>query len=306
VLFRSVGIERKLSFYRGLPYCIDELRADRQAAEYSRTWRGWYNRSSRVKGTRTNEDIIQVPLNACLFFSGQDTFTDPAMRSRCIPCKFPSNAGDDRAYVWLEDEIDEFPTVGYHWIREAMAADIHEVKSEIQTYKEELKVITPGGISSRSLGNYAMIGYFAKEMAEDCFPDFNLQEWLAKAMTEEQLEAVEEDMVSSFWEGVAGLQIGDRPGINGNHVMVRADKLYVWYAETHKLVAGNSRGADAREAFSRGAVRDALVEETYYEGAATMRMGATNTTRRCLVFDVNHPDAPQEFTAVCETARSAL
>lgn len=302
----GVGIERKLAYYRGLPYCIDELRADRQASEYSRTWRGWYNRSSRVKGTRTNEDIIQVPLNACLFFSGQDTFTDPAMRSRCIPCKFPSNAGDDRAYVWLEDEIDEFPTVGYHWIRESMSSDIMDVKDGIQKYKEELKVVTPGGISSRSLGNYAMIGYFAKEMAEECFPEFDLMAWLANAMTEEQIEAVEEDMVSQFWDGIAGLQIGDRPGINGNHVMVRNDKLYVWYAEVHKLVAGNSRGSDAREAFSRGAVRDALVEESYFEGAVTMRMGATNTTRRCLVFDANSPNLPQEFVAVVETARNML
>lgn len=302
----GVGIERKLAYYRGLPYCIDELRADRQASEYSRTWRGWYNRSSRVKGTRQSEDIIQVPLNACLFFSGQDTFTDPAMRSRCIPCKFPSNAGDDNAYVWLEDEVDDFPTVGYHWIREAMASDIMEVKDGIQSYKEELKVKTPGGISSRSLGNYAMIGYFAKEMSEDYFPDFDLMAWLATAMTDEQTEAVEEDMVAQFWDGIAGLQIGDRPGINGNHIMVRNDKLYVWYAEVHKLVAGNSRGSDAREAFSRGAVRDALVDEGYYDGAAPMRMGATNTTRRCLVFDVNDVNVTQEFTSVVETARNTL
>ena len=302
----GVGIERKLAYYRGLPYCIDELRADRQASEYSRTWRGWYNRSSRVKGTRQGEDVVQVPLNACLFFSGQDTFTDPAMRSRCIPCKFPTNAGDDNAYTWLEDEVDEFPSVGYHWIRESMDSDIVDVEKGIREYQSELKVKTPGGISSRSLGNYAMVGYFAKELAERVFPDLDLQDWLVNAMSNEHSEAVEEDMVARFWDGVAGLQIGDRPGINGNHVSVRNDKLYVWYAETHSLVAGNNRGSDAREAFSKGAVRDALVEEVYFERTATMRMGATDTTRRCLVFNVNHPEAPQEFLAVVETARSSL
>jgi plasmid stabilization system protein ParE len=187
-----------------------------------------------------------------------------------------------------------------------MATDIMNVKDGIQAYKEELKVKTPGGISSRSLGNYAMVGYFAKDMAEEYFPEFDLMTWLAHAMTDEQTEAVEEDMVAQFWDGIAGLQIGDRPGINGNHVMVKDDKLYIWYAEVHKLVAGNSRGSDAREAFSRGAVRDALVEEPYYEGAATMRMGATNTTRRCLVFDVKSITVPQEFTAVVETARNTL
>lgn len=302
----GVGIERKLAYYRGLPYCIDELRADRQASEYSRTWRGWYNRSSRVKGTRQSEDIIQVPLNACLFFSGQDTFTDPAMRSRCIPCKFPINAGDDLSYTWLEDEIDNFPTVGYHWIRESMEADIQGVKEGIQVFKEALKVKTPGGISSRSLGNYAMVGYFASDMADRFFPGFDLQGWLVNAMTEEHSEAVEEDMVARFWDGVAGLQIGDRPAINGNHVTVRNDKLYVWYAETYSLVAGNNRGADAREAFSKGAVRDALVEESYFERMATMRMGATNTTRRCLVFDMKAPNLPQEFLSVAETAALGL
>lgn len=301
----GVGIERKLAYYRGLPYCIDELRADRQASEYSRTWRGWYNRSSRVKGTRKSEDIIQVPLNACLFFSGQDTFTDPAMRSRCIPCKFPSNAGDTKAYNWLEDEIDEFPTVGYHWIRESMAVNIHDVKEGIDKFRDDLKDLTPGGIPSRSIYNYAMVGYFAKDMAEEFFPDFDFSGWLVNAMAEEQVEAVENDMVSHFWDGIAGLQIGDRPGINGNHVMVKNNKLYIWYAEAYKVVA-NSNRAEMREAFSKGAVRDALVEEHYFEGQSTIRMGATNTSRRCLVFNLEAENLPQELQAVAETARNSF
>lgn len=302
----GVGIERKLAYYRGLPYCIDELRADRQASEYSRTWRGWYNRSPRVKGTRTNEDIVQVPINSCLFFSGQDTFTDPAMRSRCIPCKFPSDAGDDASYIWLEDEVDEFPTIGYGWIKESISTDIKDVKDGIQSYKDALKELTQGSVSSRSIGNYAMIGYFAHDLAVECFPDFNFNAWLANSMTDEQTDAVEEDMVSQFWDGVAGLQIGDRPGINGNHLMVKSNKLYVWYAEVHKLVAGNSRGSDAREAFSRGAVRDALMDEPYYEGSGTARIGATNVIRRCLIFNAEGVGLPQEFTSVVETASIML
>lgn len=302
----GVGIERKLAYYRGLPYCIDELRADRQASEYSRTWRGWYNRSSRVKGTHLSENVIQVPLNSCLFFSGQDTFTDPAMRSRCIPCKFPSNAGDDRAYIWLEDNLEEFPTVGYHWIREAMDSDILQIRDGISEYKEALKVITPGGISSRSLGNYAMVGYFAKDLAEKCFPEFDLMRWIVDTMVEEQKESVESDMVSQFWDGIAGLQIGDRPAINGNHLTVKNDRLYVWYTEVHKLVAANSRGSDAQEAFSRGAVRDALLEEPYYEAVGSTRLGATGTTRRCLVFKTIGDSLPQEFLSVVETTRNVL
>ena len=301
----GVGIERKLAYYRGLPYCIDELRADRQASEYSRTWRGWYNRSSRVKGTRKSEDIIQVPLNACLFFSGQDTFTDPAMRSRCIPCKFPVNAGDTQAYNWLEDEIDDFPTIGYHWIRESMGRDIVKVKREIDDFRDELKEICPDGIPSRSIYNYALIGYFSKELAEECFPEFDYMGWLVNAMNSEQVEANDNDMVFNFWNSVAGLQIGDRPALNGNHIMIKNDVMYIWYAEVFKAVHDSARG-EAREAFSRGAVRDALIDEKYYAGDATQRLGPTNTNRRCLSFDLKHKSVPQELLAVAETAHNSF
>lgn len=301
----GVGIERKLAYYRGLPYCIDELRADRQASDYSRTWRGWYNRSTRVKGTRSGEGTIQVPLNACLFFSGQDTFTDPAMRSRCIPCKFPKNAGDVLAYNWMEDNTELLPTVGYHWIKEALNRDIKEVKAEIDELKDSLREVTPGGVQSRSVYNYAMIAYFAKGMAETHFPDFDYTEWLVSAMKEEHMEAVENDMVSHFFEGMAGLQIGDRPPLNGNHMMVKDGKLYIWYSGVFGVVAKHTR-SDNRESFSKGAVRDALKEETYFEGESTKRIGPTNTSRRCFAFDLTHRDAPQELLAIAETARNSF
>lgn len=301
----GVGIERKLAYYRGLPYCIDELRADRQASEYSRTWRGWYNRSSRVKGTRKNEDIIQVPLNACLFFSGQDTFTDPAMRSRCISCKFPSNAGDTPAYNWMEDEVDQFPTVGYHWVREAMNSNIHEVMEGINEFKDGLKNIAVEGIPSRAIANYAVVSYFAQDMAKDYFPDFDFLEWLSEAMADEQVEAVENDMVSHFWDGVAGLQVGERATINGNHILVQNGKMYIWYAEAFKAVANSIRTGE-REAFSKGAVRNALVEESYYAGTGTIRMGATNSNRRCMIFNVEGDNIPHEILAIAETARNAF
>ncbi len=300
----GVGIERKLAYYRGLPYCIDELRADRQASEYSRTWRGWYNRSSRVKGTRTSEDIIQVPLNACLFFSGQDTFTDPAMRSRCIPFKFPSDAGDTESYNWLEDMVDEFPTIGYHWIRESMADDIDKVVEEMTEFRNIIKEKCDSSIPSRSVANYGMAGYFAKDMASKYFPDFDFIGWLAEAMNDEQEEAVENDIVSHFWSGVAGLQVGERALINGNHIMVKNDIMYVWYAEAFKAVANSIRGGD-RETFSSGAVRDALIEESYFEGYKPVRMGATNTTRKCLAFNLKTPGIPGELQSVADTAINA-
>ena len=301
----GVGIERKLSYYRGLPFCIDELRADRQASEYSKVWRGWYNRSSRVKGTRKDESVIQVPLNACLFFSGQDSFTDPAMRSRCVPIKFPSNAGDTTAYNWLEDQVDEFPTVGYHWIRESMSRNIEDVKEGISEFKNELKEYSPAGIPSRAIGNYAMAGYFALDMAEKHFPKFDYSQWIIRSMTADHVDSIDNDMVIHFWEGVSGLQIGDRPSVNGNHIMIKNDKMYVWYAEVFKVVNHSTRG-ESRESFSKGAVRDALVEEPSFVEATTIRLGPTNTARRCLVFDLKSPHVPQEMASVAETAESSF
>lgn len=299
----GVGIERKLAYYRGLPYCIDELRADRQAMEYSRTWRGWYNRISRVKGTRKSEEIIQVPLNACLFFSGQDTFTDPAMRSRCIGIKFPKNAGDDAAYTWMEDNTEYLPTLGYEWIREAMESDIEEIKDNIDELKGTLRSQTPPGISSRHIANTAMSGYFAMEMAEAYFPEYDFVEFMLDMLAEEHVEANEADMTNTFWESIAGLQVGDRPPLNGNHLQVKDGNLHIWYPEVFRVVLGSARG-DMREGFSKGAVQDALKEEPYYIGMRQLRLGATNTPRRCLTFRVDGDDVPDAIKEVAETSRN--
>ena len=142
-------------------------------------------------------------------------------------------------------------------------------------------------------------------MAKDYFPDFDFLEWLSEAMADEQVEAVENDMVSHFWDGVAGLQVGERATINGNHILVQNGKMYIWYAEAFKAVANSIRTGE-REAFSKGAVRNALVEESYYAGTGTIRMGATNSNRRCMIFNVEGDNIPHEILAIAETARNAF
>ena len=287
----GVGIERKLAYYRGLPFCIDELTTIT------------YNISSRIKGTRKSEDVIQVPLNACLFFSGQDVFTDPAMRSRCIPIKFPSNAGDSRSYTWLEDNSDAFSSVGYKWIREAMGRDISEVHDGMRSLQKILSEQVPLGVPGRATGNYAFSGVFAMELAEKYFPKYNYIDYMLSSMAGEYQEAQEGDMVNNFYEMIAGLQIGDHPPLNQNHIMVNKDVMYIWYSEVFRIVSGSAKG-DAREGFSRGAVRDALIEEPYCLGDKTVRMGATNISRRCIGFKINEDNTPHEIQSIADTSRS--
>ena len=295
----GVGIERRLAYYRGLPYCIDELRADRQAAEYSKTWRGWYNRSTRVKGTRTNENIVQVPLNACLFFCGQDTFTDTAMRTRCIPVKMPQNAGDKDAYMWMEDNIEDLPGLGYQWVNESIHADLDEVLEGINEVKTKLQEAVQGNVSSRSIANYAMIGYFAMGMVEKYLPKFDFIKFMANEIEIEQVETEEMDMVNSFWEIVSGLQVGESPAIHGDHVMVKDGKLHIWYKEAFRICSNNLRG-DNKEGFSAGAVRDALMEEASFIEPKPVRMGVNGVQRRALVFDIEK--GSEELKAVAEMA----
>lgn len=280
----GVGIERKLAYYRSLPYCIDELRADRMASEYSKTWRGWYNRSSRIKGTRKTEEAIQVPFNACLMFSGQDTFTDAAMRSRTIPLKFPRNAGDQEAFMWMEDNIEDLPSIGYHWIKESMNVEIEEVKNVYDEFRNDLSDRAPPGISSRSVSNFAYVGVFAAELAAKCFPDYDYGQYMLTNMKYEHIEAEEDDMVNAFWESIAGLQVGENPALNSNHLVVHdKNTLYMWYAEVFSIVMNNARGS-TRETFSKGAIRDALKDEPYFKGFVQTRL-VGNTQRRCIAID---------------------
>ena len=85
--------------------------------------------------------------------------------------------------------------------------------------------------------------------------------------------------------------------------MVNKDVMYIWYSEVFRIVSGSAKG-DAREGFSRGAVRDALIEEPYCLGDKTVRMGATNISRRCIGFKINEDNTPHEIQSIADTSRS--
>lgn len=298
----GVGIERKLAYYRGLPFCIDELRADRQATEFYGTWRGWYNRTTRVKGTRKGEEAITVPFNSCLMFSGQDVFTDPAMRSRSIPIKFPVNAGDHEGYMWMQDNYELFPQIGYMWIKEALEANIDEIKEEIITTARRLDSLCGSSVPNRTINNYAIPAFFGEQMARQYFPDYDFMGYINSVMNEEVNEASENDTLNQFWQIISGLQIGERAVINGNHLEERGGQLFVWIPEVCRIVESN-RGY-SRENFSTTAIKQALKEERYYVGETSRRIGATSAVRRCMVFDV--ATAPDDVQAIALASRSLM
>jgi hypothetical protein len=290
----GVGIERKLAYYRGLPFCIDELRADKQAQEFYGTWRGWYNRTTRVKGTRSGESAITVPFNACLMFSGQDIFTDAAMRSRSIPIKFPQNAGDAKAFVWMQDHVDYFPEIGYMWIKEAMKTKARDIKEAISEVSADLAVRCPG-IPNRTINNYAIPLLFAKRMRDQFYPDYDLDGYIENEISGEFVEASESDTVNQLWEIISGLQSGDRPMLDSTHIRVKDSNVCVWMAEVFRIVENSNRG---KEWFSKTAIKHALREEPYYVGESLERLH--NVQRRCMVFRMD--GAPENLLAIAEAS----
>lgn len=298
----NVGFERKATFYNGLPLMVDEIRADKMCQDRYSYWRSCYNRTPRTMGTKEGFSIKQVPVNATFGFFGQDTFTDSALRSRCVSIKMPAGERDTQAYDWLNANMHIMSSVTFKWILEAgmvepktMFAEMKEIEHHIISLKCDVRMAKI----------WSVIMYFSRRLQEKYFPEVDFNSYVMSALEEEVEDQQESEMLNEFWEQVGGLQVGENPKVNVEHVAVREDNntLVIWLRSIYDILSKEGGRALGKEVFSYQAIRRAIKDEAYFIKEDRQRLGRRDVSQRVLIFDIDK--LPAVMRPIVEYAKSS-
>jgi 5S rRNA maturation endonuclease (ribonuclease M5) len=279
----GVSFGRKLSYYAGLPMCVDELRAGRDEAEMYGTFRSWYDRVGKATGTREGFGINEIPIRATLMFGGEDQFTDPATRSRCIPIRISAhNRETVNTFTWIDNRKLSLSAIGYHWIlnygRISHATIVKEFKDLEVTFKGQ-------GVPDRGARNWAAVSIFANRLCERYFPDFNYMQYVLATAKVDVEKQKDDDTLIQFWEVIEGMQSEVNPKISRDHFKRVGDTLHVWFTEIFRIFMRELPFV-TRESFSKAAVLEGMKDESYFLEMGRTSMGVHGTTRRVLTIDL--------------------
>lgn len=279
----GVAFSRKLAYYTSLPMCIDEIRNDELTGDWYGSFREWYNRSGRAIGTKEGSGIRVFDINSTIIFGGEDQFTDPATRSRCISLRVRKNNREMvRSFKVLEEHRNDMNAIGYEWILGYSSIDKSKLIEEFLIFERFLK---KNNVESRQARNWATVGIFANRLCKEYFPEYNYMEFLIKVTAINQEEQREDSTLLQFWRSIEGIQSMERPLITSDHIKREGDDLYIWYAEIYRLFEKDGNHAN-KQKFSKNAILAALREEEYFKGEARVSMGMAGNTRRCIVLDI--------------------
>lgn len=107
----------------------------------------------------------------------------------------------------------------------------------------------------------------------------------------------EVDIVTEFFNKIASCQVSARPSVTSDHVTTDGTKLYVWFPGTIDAMEREI----SHMGHAKSTIRTAIMEESYFCGETTHRMGTANHQRRVLSFKIE--DAPtiiKEIAAVSQ------
>lgn len=292
----GVSFNRKMSYYASLPMCIDEVRSDRTTVEWYGTFRSWYERTGKTIGVRDNFGVKDQPVRSTLIFGGQDQFTDPATRNRCIPIRVTAGGRElVKTYQWFLNKSMDLRGIGYYWLKNyGKISD----STLIREYKNFDTVMRNAGIEGRTSKNWAMVVPFALRLTERYMPEFNYMEYLFAAVKQDVQEQAEDDTLMQFWEVIEGMQSSERALINSDHLKRDEDKLYVWFGEVYRLFEKDSN-ASIRERFTRRASLGMLREESYFIEETRHKMGVNENMRRVVVIDLTKAPEVVQNIANC-------
>jgi hypothetical protein len=261
----GVGLALKAGYYASLPLWVDEIRADKETAEHQSALRDFFDRGSRPLGTKDGHTIKERVIRCCMMFSGEDQFTDPATKERCLVVRLKNMEGKgretDKSFRWFDDNRDLLSSVGYKWILESVNEDHEALKGEMRKLDKEIREATKG--SARKSKSWSIVGIFAIRLAEKYLPEFDMRKYLYEASTIDSSAQKSESTVAQFFEEVEHLMAkeGNARTINENHVSVNGTTLNVWFSAVYKAV-DDSCGRNFP--FSRNAVLAAIRDEPYY------------------------------------------
>lgn len=284
-LVSGVGFTRMLGYFSSLPLLLDEVRADKETREFYGHFRAWYNRQGRSMGSaKDSRSIITQDVKANIMFCGQDVFTDPATRSRCIEVQMPTHGRElEHTYLWIESHLEHLRSIGFQWVVDSTQCDLTELYTELQRY--ERLIVANARCDSRSAKHWAVVAYFSARIQRKAGIEFDMLSYIYGACSTGHEEQKTDDLVSRFFTVVEGLQCMEHTEINGSHIRVEDGKMYIWTIELIRLV--RSRGGPGEgERFSSRAIASAAKDEECYLGEDRKAMGANGIRRRCHIFDI--------------------
>ena len=286
MLKSAVGWSRKSEYYSCLPLLIDEVRSNEETRQYLGTFRSYYDREGRTMGTADGFGVRTTTIRSCFVFVGEDQFEDPATRERCVPLRIPANGRETvETYRWMEDNRHLFTGITYHWILEYCRTDLTKLQADIRALD---KALVAAGCPQRTSKNWAAIGVFGLQMAEQFLPDFDFRAYLISAcQTEAQFQKGDTTLMQ-FWELVESIMAKDNTPINTNHIMLDDDgkHVHIWYPYVYKAVCDDQRG---RFSFSKNAVLSAIREEPYFVRDDLRRqLGMSGTRPRVLTLSLEN------------------
>lgn len=282
-----VGMQRKMAYYSSLPVLIDEFRANKDAIEVQTKSRSWFNRSGRILGVKEDFGIKQQEIKSCIMFAGEDLFTDPAARQRCIPVRIPANGRETvETYKWILANKHKLSSIGYLWLMESSNVDKTKIIEEIDEAERNLRI---EGCDQRISKNWAIVKVFGGQIRDQYFPDFDLDGFLKISFTANMEEQTSDNMINQFFRTVEGMQAeSPNPRINQEHILVEEDLVYLWWGEIVRQVQRHTPSRDSKEEFSTRALLSALREEPYFiSDDKKKRMGTGDAERRVVILDLS-------------------
>lgn len=296
----GAGFSRMMAYFSSLPLLVDEMRADRVAQEFYGVFRAWYNRQSRNMGSREDStQIVTQEIKSNLIFCGQDIFTDPATRSRCIEIEMPGAGRElQKSYVWIETNQEYLRSIGFSWVLEAMNND--DLKMFQRMFDIEKEIMERSTCDNRVAKQWSIIGYFSEGILEELNVEFDLMSFLAASCGMRYEQQRQDDIVNRFFSLVEGLQAMERTEICGDHIRVEGEIVHVWIMELLRICRSHRSGSEG-EAFTKNAIHSALRDEDYYVGTSTKPMGRFNVQRR--VVSLHYTKGPEALKNIAEYAK---
>lgn len=298
----NVGFERKSTFYHSLPMFVDEIRADKMCIDKYTFWRSFFNRSPRVMGTKEGFHVKHIPVNATFGFFGQDTFTDSALRSRCVSIKMPVNEKDTASYEWLNKNYMVMSGLMYKWILESTVAEKSEMFARMRHLERHIVGLK---VQVRMAKIWSLVAYFAEQIKDKHFPDMDFNEYLVNSIQEDVEDQQESEMLNEFWESVCGLQSGENPIVTSEHITIdqQNNRLIIWLRQVYEAVVKNSGRGLNKESFSYNAIRQSIKDEKYYLSDTRYKMGRKGVNQRVIALDINK--LPEVMKPIVEFATMA-
>jgi len=298
----GVGFNRMMATYASLPILLDEMRADRTAAELHGPIRSWYNRVPRVMGSKEDTaSVVSQPVRSCVMFCGQDILTDVAARSRCIEVEIPHADKRDlvHSYQWIEHHLDELPAIGRGWILEALNTDMRQLIYDIQGMEQMLVAATHG--DTRVCRQWAMVGIFADHILSDLGLDtYPLEAFLINSCKGKVEEQEEDSLILRFFNMVEGVQVQPNSPINGEHIRTSGDKVLIWVTDLYRIIAREKEMSNNSTTFSTKALMAALKAEPWYVTTEARPMGMHGANRRVVILK-NEESLPNVLKSIIAT-----